>query len=223
MRFGGGHTRRTNSVWPMRAGVLPVEQKIDACERAYDAAGLPIVFRIPSITPDHALDGALAARGYHKRDKTSIRLMALADLTAHPAAAVVLEPTLADDWLAAFARFDGMTASECDSHRAIVARTSWPTMFGSIRDGGAVAAVAAAVLQDRFVYFNSVATDAAKRRRGFGRAVMVGLLDWARRQGAAYAHLPVVKTNVSGLALYKSLGFRAELYRYHYRERPPAA
>lgn len=207
----------------MRAGALPVDQKIDACERAYEAAKIPLAFRIPSITPDHALDGALAARGYPKRDKTSIRLMALADLTTSPAAEVVLEPALSDDWLAAFARFDGMTASDCDSHRGIVAATRWPTMFGSIRDGGAIAAVAAAVLQGRFVYFNSVATDAAKRRRGFAHAVMVGLLDWARRHGAAYAHLPVLKTNVSGLALYKRLGFRTELYRYHYRERPTAA
>jgi ribosomal protein S18 acetylase RimI-like enzyme len=204
----------------MRAGGLPLAQKIAACERAFEAEGVPIVFRIPSITPECGLDAALAARGYRKVDKTSIRLLDLAGFTLQPLGQVELEAHLTLDWLAAFARFDGMTPVECETHRAIVAATRHPTMFGAIRDGGAVVSVAAAVLQDGFVYFNSVATDPAKRRRGLSWAVMVALLDWAKRHGAAYAHLPVVKTNTPAIALYNRLGFRAELYRYHYRARP---
>jgi ribosomal protein S18 acetylase RimI-like enzyme len=220
LRFGHGRSRRANSVWPMRAGVLPLDDKIAACERAYAAAGLPIVFRIPSITPDTGLDTALAAHGYVKADKTSIRLAALAGFAEPPALPVALEPASSAEWLATFARLDGMTPVTAAAHRAIVEATRHPTMFGSVRDGGAIVAVAAAVLQGRFVYFNSVATEPAQRRRGLARAVMAALLGWAREQGADYAYLPVVKTNVAGLALYGALGFEAESYRYHYRSKP---
>jgi ribosomal protein S18 acetylase RimI-like enzyme len=113
-----------------------------------------------------------------------------------------------------------MTPEASAAHRAIVAATRHPTQFGSVRDGGTIVAVAAAVLQGRFVYVNSVATEPALRRRGLARAVMAALLGWARRGGAAYAYLPVVKTNVAGLALYGALGFDTEAYRYHYRARP---
>ena len=75
------------------------------------------------------------------------------------------------------------------------------------------------MLQDAFVYFHSVATDPAHRRRGLGRAIMIALLDWAKRHGAAYAYLPVEKRNTPALALYNGLGFDTELYRYHYRVR----
>ena len=205
----------------MHAGAVSLDTKITACERAYAAAGLPTVFRIPSITPDRALDAVLAARGYGKADKTSIRVADLADFTEPAAIPVTLEPTLSQDWLATFARFDGMTPQASAAHRAIVAATRHPTMFASVRDGGAILALAAAVLQGRFVYFNSVATDPAQRRRGLARAVMTALLGWARRGGAEVAYLPVVKTNVSALALYNGLGFRTELYRYHYRQLTP--
>ncbi len=219
LRIGRGRSRRANSVWPFASGVRPLEDKIVACERAYAEAGRPPVFRIPSITPERGLDAALAARGYAKEGKTSVRLADLGGFAEPPSDRVTLEPGLSSAWMDSFARFDGMSASERDEHREIVALTRHPTMFASVRDGAAVVAVAAAVLQERFVYFNSVATDPARRRGGLARAVMVTLLDWAKRGGAGYAYLPVAKTNSPALALYNGLGFRTELYRYHYRTR----
>ena len=56
--------------------------------------------------------------------------------------------------------------------------------------------------------------------RGFGRDAVTALLLWGKRRGASWAHLPVAKDNVAGLALYNGLGFRTELYRYHYRVLP---
>ena len=205
---------------PLRRGRLPLADKIAHCERAFRAAGLPVVFRIPSITEETALDGALAARGYAKEGKTSIRLL---DLTAfdQPGSTSTGDPDLTamptEAWLDAFARFDGMSAAHRTMHRAIVEATPYEMAYAACRDGEAIAAVGAAVLQDRFVYLNAIATDATRRRRGFGRIAVTALLLWAKRRGASWAHLPVAKDNVAGLALYNQLGFRTELYRYHYR------
>jgi ribosomal protein S18 acetylase RimI-like enzyme len=215
LRFASGRSRRANSVNPVRRGALPLIEKIPVCEQAFRAEGLPPVFRIPSITPEHGLDDALAARGYRKGGKTSIRLCDLAGLAESGGATLTDMPTGA--WLDTFARFDGMSAAECAAHRAIVAATPYDMAFGAVHDEGAITAVGAAVLQDRFVYLNSIATDVSRRRRGLGRNVVVSLLAWAKQRGAAFAYLPVDKSNVAGLALYNSLGFRTELYRYHYR------
>ncbi len=186
--------------------------KIAHCERAFRAEGLPVVFRIPSITEETALDGALAARGYAKEGKTSIRLLDLTVFDQTGDAELTALPTEA--WLDAFARFDGMSAAHRAMHRAIVDATPYEMAYAACRDGDAIAAVGAAVLQD------PIATDATRRRRGFGRTAVTALLLWAKQHGASWAHLPVAKDNVAGLALYNQLGFRTELYRYHYRALP---
>jgi ribosomal protein S18 acetylase RimI-like enzyme len=219
MRFARGYTRRANSVNPLRRGRLPLDEKLAACERAYRAEGLELVFRIPSVAEESELDAALAARGYAKADKTSVRLLDLAafdDDAADPALAV----PLSEGWLAALARFNAMTDDQKAAHRAILGALAAPARFAAVEEGGAIASVAFAVLQDGFVCLNSIATDATKRRRGHARQAIGALLAWAKQHGAAYAYLPVVKTNLPGLALYNRLGFRTELYRYHYRSRP---
>ena len=63
IRLAEGHTRRTNSVNVLHAGVLPIAEKIAHCEQLYAAHGLPVIFRLRS-TDDPALEQALASRGY---------------------------------------------------------------------------------------------------------------------------------------------------------------
>ena len=219
LRFARGYTRRANSVNPQRRGRLALDDKLAACERAYRAEGLKLVFRIPSIAEEAELDEALAARGYEKADTTGVRLLDLAGFDASAADPALAAP-LSDAWLAALARFNAMTVSQQATHRAILGALAEPARFAAVEDAGAIASVAFAVLQDGFVCLNSIATDAAKRRRGHAHRAIAALLAWAKQQGAAYAYLPVVKTNHPGLALYNGLGFRTELYRYHYRSRP---
>jgi len=217
LRFGGGYTRRANSVNPLDRGLIPLADKIVACERAFQAEGLPIVFRIPSISADTDVDAALAVRGYAKSGKTSVRLAGLAAFTGDLDGRVELAPRGSDDWRTALARFNRLSAAQCAGHRAITDVIEAPTMFAAARAGDAIVSVGFAVLQDRFVCLNSIATDPAQRRRGWSRATTGTLLAWARREGATYAYLSVEKANTPAIALYNALGFGAELYRYHYR------
>jgi ribosomal protein S18 acetylase RimI-like enzyme len=217
LRFGGGYTRRANSVNPLDRGRMPLVDKIAACERAFQAKGLPIVFRIPSITADTDLDAALAARGYTKSGKTSVRLADLAGFTGDLDDRVELLPHGSDDWRAALARFNRLSDAQRAGHRAITDVIEAPTMFAAARAGDVIVSVGFAVLEDRFVCLNSIATDPAQRRRGWSRATSGTLLAWARRQGATHAYLSVEKANTPAIALYNGLGFGTELYRYHYR------
>jgi len=54
------------------------------------------------------------------------------------------------------------------------------------------------------------------RRRGYGKRLTLGLLHWAKENGATLAYLQVELVNESALRLYSGLGF-VEAYQYWYR------
>jgi ribosomal-protein-alanine N-acetyltransferase len=62
----------------------------------------------------------------------------------------------------------------------------------------------------------TIAVAPAARRRGLGRALMVALLDEARRREAAEVFLEVRADNPNAQQLYASLGFEQIAVRPHY-------
>jgi ribosomal protein S18 acetylase RimI-like enzyme len=59
-------------------------------------------------------------------------------------------------------------------------------------------------------YLQRVAVDAARRRKGLGRALVVDGLRWMRRRGVGRAVVNTQLGNEAALKLYLSLGFRLE-------------
>jgi len=56
------------------------------------------------------------------------------------------------------------------------------------------------------------------RRRGVGRALMLGAEEWARTAGVRKLELHVLPYNEAAIALYESLGYEREgVRRNHYR------
>lgn len=49
LRQSRGYTRRANSVWPLYASTLKIEEKIAYCEARYSDVGLPCVFKLVSV------------------------------------------------------------------------------------------------------------------------------------------------------------------------------
>jgi N-acetylglutamate synthase len=76
------------------------------------------------------------------------------------------------------------------------------------------------VLDRDLLVLESVATPEPLRGRGHARRAVGALLRWGWESGARAACLQVVATNTPARALYRSLGFERELYRYHYRVGP---
>ena len=63
LRFAEGHTRRANSINPLRQGSRDLRNKIADCEAAYRAQGLSAIFRISTLA-ERGLDEMLRALGY---------------------------------------------------------------------------------------------------------------------------------------------------------------
>jgi ribosomal protein S18 acetylase RimI-like enzyme len=220
IRLAEGHTRRTNSVNVLHAGVLPIAEKIAHCERLYAAHGLPVIFRLRS-TDDPALEQALASRGYGAEDESCTLYKDFAGGIAGAEGEVdLLEEAPSAEWLGARARIDQRPLQRDDIRLRLLRQVALPVVFAAGRDrDGRIVSVAYGALHEKLVSLQWVATDPAARGRGHARANLSALMQWAARRGARGACLQVFAGNAPAIGLYESMGFGQELYRYHYRVR----
>jgi ribosomal protein S18 acetylase RimI-like enzyme len=72
------------------------------------------------------------------------------------------------------------------------------------------------VLQDKYFALYDIVTAANSRNRGFGKQVVLNLLNWGKEKGARTVYLHAMLNNEPALRLYSQLGFK-EIYRYWYR------
>jgi len=217
LRAAGGSTRRTNSVNPLRGGPRDPAAILAAAEATYAALGQTALFRVPSIAAE--MDGPLAAGGYTAEGET---LTLFNDLSAWPqtqGTATRLTAEADGDWLQARAALSPADTADSAVFETMVSTIMLPRIFAATRHEGAVVALAYGVLHDGLAVVEAVVTDARWRQRGFGRQTVGAVLNWAVTAGAGAACLQVVADNPAALALYRSLGFTTELYRYHYRRK----
>jgi ribosomal protein S18 acetylase RimI-like enzyme len=220
IRLAEGHTRRTNSVNVLHAGLMPMDEKIAYCERLYAVHGLPAIFRIRS-TDDPALERELAARGYDAQDESCTLYKDFSGGIAPPAGEVdLLDNAPSAEWLGARARIDQCPLQQDDIRVRLLRQVALPVAFAAGRDGdGRIVSVAYGALHEKLVSLQWVVTDPAARGRGHARANLSALMQWAARNGAQGACLQVFAGNHPAIGLYESMGFAQELYRYHYRVR----
>lgn len=84
-----------------------------------------------------------------------------------------------------------------------------------IYDGAEPVAVGRAAKDGDIIGLFQIATRPHRRRRGYGRAAVAGLLAWGRQKGATQAYLQVEAKNSDANRLYDAFGF-ASLYEYSY-------
>jgi GNAT superfamily N-acetyltransferase len=223
IRLANGQTRRTNSVNVIGKSARALADKIAYCEDIYRSHGQPPYFRILS-TGAKELDGALASRGYRREDETCTLFM---NFRTHRPPALdgsvaldILEGRPSAEWLTAHNRLSRRSSEEGRALHAVLDMLAIPAFFGEARDAdGEIASVAFGAIHERMLCLQWVVTDPEQRRRGLSRATLSALLRRGQEMGATAACLQVVATNASAIRLYESLGFRCELYRYHYRVR----
>ena len=224
LRFAGGYTKRANSITPTYP--IPADEteadlaaRIQTCEAIYTGRGLPPIFRLTSFGAPAGLDGLLAARGYHVIDRTLVLSRPLGG-PASTESASDLRATPLDEWLDHYVRFSGAALGKRDVHAAMLRQISGEPLFGMLHDAtGEPVACGLAVRECELAGLFDIVTDRARRNQGFGRALVSGLLAWARDQGAREAYLQVVAANEPALRLYRALGF-GDAYHYWYRVPP---
>jgi RimJ/RimL family protein N-acetyltransferase len=219
LRFAGGHTKRANSVNPVRRGQRrDLAAKIGACEALFAANSIEPCFRLPPFA-EEGLEEALDGAGYGPaEDVTRVVYRPLnAPVPDHDAELTFGPPTA--EWLDAKDRLQGDGPADAAGRRRILAGAVLPGAFAGVRGpDGRLASLAYGAVSDGMLVLNMVVTDPALRGRRLAERACGALLAWGRDEaGARGACLQVVAANAAGCALYDRLGFTTELYRYHYR------
>lgn len=221
LRRSGGRIRRSNSANPLRGKRGAPDAVLDAAETFYVGHGQTPLFRVPDIAAE--LETALDRRGYDWEGGTIHLHAGIDELSAGRDGRVAVSPTPDEDWFAARFRMGTYDDTERRVFRDMTDLISGDKAFVSCERDNAIAALAYGVIRDGLLVVESVETDPRFRQQGLGRRTVGGLIDWARRAGASAACLQVVVDNTPARALYASLGFSRELYRYHYRRKAIAA
>jgi GNAT superfamily N-acetyltransferase len=234
LRFAEGHTKRSNSVNPLYPSSIGIDEKIDECEAAYSARGLPTIFKILGCPEQASLDAALAERGYARIDETAVRTLELDGRSlggeaagagpesrggpARAGAVVSIESAITPAWIGGYC-----SCSRIWAKREIIGRMLANAAPGiaaaSARDeGGGIVACGYGAIERGWVGIYDIVVKEERRRKGLGEAIMRSILGEAARRGAARAYLQVVSGNASAERLYGRLGFE-EKYRYWYRRK----
>jgi GNAT superfamily N-acetyltransferase len=217
LRAAGGTIRRTNSVNPTRGGPRDPTGIVAAAEAIYDSLGAPTLFRVLSTTPE--MDPVLDRLGYSTEGRTCTLLADFGDLGPRNRSDIELSERPGDDWLSARTAIAGISEAEAKIFREMTRCILLPTAFAACRIEGRLAAIAYGALDRDLLVVESVATFPEERGKGHATRTVGALMEWARSRGARAACLQVVADNFSALAVYRKLGFRTELHRYHYRRR----
>ncbi len=216
LRMSNGYTRRANAVHPFYPSTLPLDEKIDTCERLYAGYGLPTVFKLTDAARPAELDAALEARGYQHDPGARIMMLTL-DTAPPPHPAAQIEPAVSAGWIGHYTRLNAERAKHNDILLRLFSAIPVPSAFITLAHAGQVAAVGVAVAERGYVGLFGLAVDAAFRRQGLGMRLVETCLTWGAAQGARRAYLQVHPNNLPANALYERVGFR-EVYRYWYRQ-----
>lgn len=216
LRFAGGYTRRANSVNPLYAASLPVDEKIAWCEQFYQAQGLPAVFKLTPPAQPATLDADLARHGYRLEARTSVQTLDLHSARFSAPATFAVTETLTEAWFSAFCLLSGTPAGHLAPMRQLLNLILPSHVFGWIHIDGQPVACGLSVTQAQSIGFYDIVVAPEQRGQGYGRQIMSGLLAHGQQQGAQQAYLQVMLNNQPALGLYAGLGFR-EAYQYWYR------
>lgn len=217
LNLAGSLGRRVNSVNALGPAPGPVAALVPVAESFYAAHGQPAIFRVTTLI-GQALDQRLDAAGYTIEGETLTLYTALDDRPRDDAVTISPEPDAA--WLMAMSRLQDQSPDTALAYHRIVRSIAAPTGFAAFKEDGHYCALAYGTISEGLLCLESVVTDPAWRGRGAAARMIGSLLGWGASRGAVGVCLQVMAENVAGRALYRSLGMRDPVYRYHYRREP---
>lgn len=222
LRLNNGYSRRANSANPLRATGGDMADLIDWAETEFATRNQRAIFRVPDII-DSDIDRQLAARGYEIETITATIHAELFPMPMRRDPDVMILDRPSDDWMNAMGRLQQWDSLRLRHYRNVVTRVEVPAGFMALSIGGDIAAMAYGALHDNLVCLESVVTNPAMRRRGYGSRLIGALLAWGIEREARGACLQVDSGNAAALSLYRGMGFIRDLYSYRYRVKPIAA
>jgi ribosomal protein S18 acetylase RimI-like enzyme len=216
VRLLRGKAKRARSVNAVYGSSVPLAEKIPYCERLYERAALPVLFRITPFSMPGDLDSELERRGYERFDETAVESMTIDPARLNGADA---QPMELSSWCEAVGELRQSPISHRSSHFARLDGMPLAKRAVAIKSQGRVLATGLTIVEDDCAGLFDIATHEDARRQGHARNIVSSLLRLAYEMGARHAYLQVQQDNESARRLYAQFGF-VEKYLYWYRGRP---
>jgi GNAT superfamily N-acetyltransferase len=214
IRLSPGKAKRSRCINALAEGTLPLPELLARCQRAFEAAGLPLVVRITPYTQPTDLDARLAALGWRTFDAAEV--MVLAALPELGSSSVRLHALDAPAYAQLVGSLRGSSALEITAHAERLQQSPVTYQGFAMREGEALLACGQIAREGQMVGLYDIFTPPEQRGQGYARRLCLELLRTAASQGAAQAYLQVGADNAVAKQLYAKLGFQLA-YRYHYR------
>ncbi|MFJ7342155.1 GNAT family N-acetyltransferase [Streptomyces sp. NPDC101110] len=217
LRSASGFTRRANSVLPLGAPGVPLDEALVAVRRWYGERGLPAYVQTATGAEgtQELLCAELERRGWVREVTAELWIGPLAPIAdAGDPDGVVLSREAGAGWLARYRR---KGVSEVALRVLASGPSVWFATVPGAVEGAPPAAIGRCVVDGRWAGFAAVEVDPALRRQGLATAVMAALARRALDEGASAAWLQVEADNAGARALYTGMGFAAHHAYHHYR------
>lgn len=216
LRLARGKAKRARSVNAVYASTKPLDEKIAYCERLYQAAALPAIFRVTPFSHPQDLDGELERRGYGRFETTAVEAAAIdRGQLGEPQA----QPMELSSWVEAVGQMRESPIAHRSAHLARLQGMPLMLRAVAIKSQGQVLATGLTIVEDDCAGLFDIITADDARRQGHAKSVVASLLRVAWELGARHAYLQVKDDNIAARRLYARFGF-AEKYLYWYRGRP---
>lgn len=201
-------------------GALPLRDGLDVAvvDRFYAERGQPARIQVEPLAQRPLLAVELDRRGWSTGMRVVVHVAEAPDVGA-PTEPVALLGAAATRWLDAWARAEERDPGDVAAHArtvfaAVEGRAAWALAPRGLGVGLAVCdpgRTVATVL--------CLATRREARGQGVATAVLRGLAEWARGEGAPLVAVQVLEGNAPALALYARHGFALH-HRYTHRQAP---
>jgi len=216
LRFSRGHARRSNSIYPLYESRENINEKISKCEELYNSKELDVIYKITSVAFPSNLDCLLEECGYIIDAPTSVQIMDLDNIKEIDNKNIIYSSTINDSWFQGFCRI----VNESEEKKEILYNTLENIIpkkfFVLMQQEEKVIGCGLGVLQDDFIGVYNIVIDKEYRNKGYGREIVMNLLNLGKYNGAKKAYLQVMENNQPALRLYSNIGFKEE-YKYWYR------
>lgn len=213
LRADGGFTHRANSVLPLHAPGVPLDEALGRAAGWYAERGLPLQLQVPT-EARRLLDAELGERHWPVDMPTQVLVRRLDGLAGEAGHDVRFAAVPDDGWLALYRGGRGLAPNA----RALLARHD-QVAFASLYLDGTTVAVARGAVDDGWLGLMALEVDPGYRRQGLATAVVRALAGWGVEQGAVRSYLQVAADNVPALEFYERLGYWLH-HGYHYRVAP---
>ncbi len=217
LRAAGGFTGRANSVLPLRAAGMPLDDALGVASAWYAERGLRLRFQLPT-EARRLLDAELGERGWPASPDVHVYAARL-DMLRLPeeaggAARIELADRPDEQWFSVYRGGAGAPPAA----RELVTNHD-QAVFVSIREDGTTVAIGRGAVDDDWLGITAVEVVPSWRRRGLATAVVAALRRSGREAGAVRGYLQVSSDNAAAVALYERLGFWCH-HDYRYRTEP---